>query len=434
MDVPSKVPATSGSSYSVAENTTTSCPKTIEPLPMLGYHWSAEGMGSQGTKVLARKVKTLSAHEEIVDRIVQSQIAGLTVDETSRLAMAEALEFAGIDTLEQVESLNLRIIPPGPIIHTWYARYNTGLFDGKNNPPHVKGLDYVTRISEQADRLKEWGIPVILVYLERDMPSLELEKMKKIFCEHENILVMSLESDLSSLKYTEYYKRKDAKNLLDDPRYSLCREFPELLLQAQRKAELVGKRLLSHNLVALGGLSVIYSDIDNTFLCKPMFQLAMYGVRNVCPFRKEFSLQDDKIFKKYLDDSMLSEIAQRHKEIFSHEGVIARKKERLLTGTLKDRAKRLYEYLLSGEALHNYRHLEPELDNVGIFHHEPPGYMAVNKDALAVVCQQFDDLPGYMWKEALLDKQNLNDQLLNLHGLQQVGQIHIGRDMTWKST
>ena len=309
MDTSSTKPLFTEQLYSyVGDIRTSGFPNKTDTLPMLNCMGSTNEIRIPKPEILARQVKTLSIYETIVDRIIQKQITGLIVDNTSRITMAEALEFSGIDTLEKAESLNIKVIPPGPILHTWYAKYKTGLFDGINNPPHVKSLDYVTRVSEQADRLMDWGIPVILVYLERDMHSAELIKMQKLFSEHENILVMSLESDLTSLKHIDYYKRHDAIQLLDDPRFSLCREYPEVLKVAQEKAKSVGKHLLLQNLIALGGHSIIYSDIDNTFLRKPMFQLAVHGARNVCPFRKEFSLQDDKICKKYqYNSNLLSE-------------------------------------------------------------------------------------------------------------------------------
>ena len=279
MDTP-QAGTVSGGFYSFDEGdrTTSSFSQAVDALPILNCSLET---GSPATDFSARKVSTLSKHEKIVDSLIQSQITDLAVDDASRLAMAEALKFSGIDTLEQDISSNLRILPPGPVLHTWYAKYQTGLFDGENNPDHVKGLNYVERISEQADRLKEWGIPVILVYLERNMLPLELNKMQTMFSNHENILVMSLEHDLTSLRSIVYYKSSHPIELLDDPRFSLCREFPELLSLAQKKAELVGKTLLLHNLLSLGGLSIIYSDIDNTFLCRPIFQLAANGVRKV---------------------------------------------------------------------------------------------------------------------------------------------------------
>lgn len=437
MDIPSKIPVSSGLKHPDIEDKTTSVsPKAVDVLPMLECQRPAVGMTGLESRSLAKKVKNLSSHEEVVDRIIQNQITSLTVDDESRQTMAEALAFSGIDTLEQAESLNLRIIPPGPILHTWYAIYHTGLFDGKNNPHHVKGLNYVVRISEQADRLKEWGIPVLLVYLERDMPSSELMKMQEVFSEHENILVMSLERDLTSLKSADYFKHTELCDLLDDPRYFLCAEFPELLRLAGKKAESSGKRLLLKNLKALGGHSMIYSDIDNTFLRKPMFQLAKYGVRNACPFREEFSLQKDNILKNYSSTQKLYDIARRHKDIFSHEGVICKRKERLPTDTLKYKADSLYKYLVSDEARENYRLLEPGLDtDMRLFLHESAGYIALDKEALSIVEPPSNRIfAGNRWMNALTDKQDLNNQLLNLHGLQQLRQIHIGRDLTWTST
>ena len=408
MDIPSAAPVSAGLYPFDVEHKTSSSSKTADALPMLSC---SQETGSTLTGLLDRKVSTISRHEKIVDSLIKSQPIDLTVDDASRLAMTEALKFSGIDTLEQAKSLNLKIIPPGPVLHTWYAKFQTGLFDGKNNPSHVKGLNYVERVSEQADRLKEWGIPVILVYLERDMPPLELNKMQTIFSSHENILVMSLEHDLISLESTAHYKSPNANQLLDDLRFSLCREFPEVLSLAQKKAESVGKTLLLHNLLALGGSSIIYSDIDNTFLRRPMFQLAAYGGRNVCPFVVEFSLQDDKIYGKYSDSSSFYKAAKMHRDKFSHEGVICRKKERFSTDTLKERAETLYEYIFSGEAISNYRHLEPSLGaDVEVFHHESCGYIVMSKEALTVVNQDqyqyqyqyqyLNSCPGLKWDMA----------------------------------
>ena len=296
-----------------------------DDLPVLNCYLKNE---NPVTELSARKVSTLSRHNKIVDALIQSQLTDLIVDDESRLVMAEGLEFSGINTLEQAESLNLRIIPPGPVFHTWYAKYQTGLFDGKNNPNHLKELNYVERVSEQADRLKQWGIPVILIYLERNMPPLELNKMRTLFSNHENILVMSLEHDLTSLRCTAYYTSCYHENLLDDPRYSLCREFSEVLSLSQKKAKSVGKTLLLYNLLELGGLSIIYSDIDNTFLRRPMFQLGVNGGRNICPFNRGFALQYDNRYKTYLNSPTTYETAKKHRDIFSYEGEMAKRNKR----------------------------------------------------------------------------------------------------------
>lgn len=326
MNTPPAVPVSAELySFDEGDRTTSAFQKIVDDLPMLNCSLET---GNPVTDLSARKVITLSRHEKIVDSLIQSQLTGLTVDDTSCLAMAEALEFSGIDTLEQAKSSNLRIIPPGPVLHTWYAKYKTGIFDGENNPSHVKGLNYVARISEQADRLKEWAIPVIIVYLEQDMPLLELKKMQTIFSNHENILVMSLEHDLTSLRCTAYYTSCYHENLLDDPRYSLCREFSEVLSLSQKKAKSVGKTLLLYNLLELGGLSIIYSDIDNTFLRRPMFQLGVNGGRNICPFNRGFALQYDNRYKTYLNSPTTYETAKKHRDIFSYEGEMAKRNKR----------------------------------------------------------------------------------------------------------
>ncbi len=437
MDTSPSRPASAAAYCEGAENPALPLAKPAETLPIVGKKMLERENDKPDKLFCVRTVEALSTHANIVDRIIQNQNIGLTVDDDSRQSMAEALRFSGIDTLEQAEYLHLRVIPPGPVFHTWYARYKTGLFDGGNNPAHVEGLDYVTRVAEQASRLKEWGIPVMLIYLERDMPDSELRKMRELFSKHENILVMSLEGDLSSLKCTEHYKSEFVSSLLDEPRFSLCSEFPDLLLLAQRKAESVGKMLLLENLKALGGQSIIYSDIDNTLIHRPMFQLAAYGYRFVCPFRKEFSLQDDKEFGRYSDENTTSELAETIKDLFAHESVTGVRKKRVLTTAgLKDKAERLYDYLYSGMAVNNYKILNPGsvYESECIFRHEGAGYIVVNKDALAVANQADQWWSGVDWYCSLVEKQDLDNQLLNLHGLQQLKQVHIGRDETWRNT
>lgn len=99
---------------------------------------------------------------------------------------------------------------------------------------------------------------------------------------------------------------------------------------------------------------------------------------------------------------------------------------------MKDKSEILYEYLLSGEAIANYKILEPDLmTQFDVFQLEYHGYMVINKEALTMIDESFDDMPGLRWIIDFVNKQELKDQLLNLHGLQQVKQIHIGRDLTW---
>lgn len=364
-------------------------------------------------------------HRNIIDQLLRTQ-PDLEVDEVSYQTMADSLAFSGINTWEQVESLNLRIIPPGPVFHTWWAKYGTGIFDGSNNPKHIKGLNYVRRIEEQAERLKQWGIPVFIVYLERDMQEAELIKMRSLFKKHENIIMISIESDLTSLSSYRHYLDPKSFQLLDDVRCAICKEFPIVLNAVKDKAKEESKFEYVKRLDAMKGKSIIYSDIDNTFIRRPLYQIAANGFRQGSVIRFEFSFSDDF----HLDD--IPSGITHHMSYFLHEGDYCKRMQRFNPDYLLKSADSLYEYLLSGEAFNTYKKIGGVLDlNTGSIFGNDIGYITIDQKALDTGKKDFINFPGLEWKRACEFAQPFDYRVKNMLGLQQIKQFHYGRDGTW---
>ena len=57
--------------------------------------------------------------------------------------IAQGLKFAGVDTYELADKMNLRVCPPSTVINTWAALHGTTIFDGINNPKGYEHLNYV---------------------------------------------------------------------------------------------------------------------------------------------------------------------------------------------------------------------------------------------------------------------------------------------------
>lgn len=371
------------------------------------------------------KLHSSPLHKNIVDQLLRIQ-PDLDVDQVSYQTMVDSLAFSGINTMEQVESLNLRIIPPGPVFHTWWAKYGTGIFDSTNNPDHLTGLNYVSRIEKQAERLKQWDIPVFIVYLERDMQESELIKMRKLFEKHENIVMLSVESDLTSLSSYRHYLDPNSFQLLDDVRFAICKEFPVVLSAVKNKAAEKSKFEYVKRLEAMKGKSIIYSDIDNTFIRRPLYQITSNGFRHASVVSKKF-----RFFGDYDMDNAPSTIS-RHMNYFVHEGVYCKKMERFNSDYLLKSADSLYEYLLSGEAFATYKQIGGLLDlNTDSVFGNDVGYITIDEKSLDMVKKSFRCFPGLEWMETVEEAQPSDYRVKNMLGLQQIKQLHCGRDGTW---
>ncbi len=156
---------------------------------------SPKNIFSRTCSVVANEIKPKEKYKKIVGELSQLQSLN-AIDDYSSDNMALALEYCNVDTLEEALRLDLRIIPPGPVFYTWAAIHKTSIFDTKNNPKQFQSLNYVAKIKENADRLAQKTIPVIVVFSECEMPLDQVSRMKESFTDNQNVVVLSAERDL----------------------------------------------------------------------------------------------------------------------------------------------------------------------------------------------------------------------------------------------
>ncbi|MTI13028.1 hypothetical protein, partial [Sansalvadorimonas verongulae] len=103
MNVLSEAVSLGSSYYDVEDGHTSKLPMCTGTEPIIPKSEAFQELRESTPALSGRKIDVLTNHRKIVDRVIQTQIPDLTVDETSRQTMAEALAFSGIDTFEQVE-------------------------------------------------------------------------------------------------------------------------------------------------------------------------------------------------------------------------------------------------------------------------------------------------------------------------------------------
>ena len=381
------------------------------------------------TTIFSRKASlTFDHYKQIVLELISETLPKEMEVETESLeSMAKALEFSNITSIDEARSLRLSVIPPGAVFHTWYAKFGTGIFDGEKNPEHLKHINYVARIKEQAGRLEQWGIPLLIVYFEQNMEPEEIKRMACIFKDHKNILVINFDKELKQLPFYKTYTSRRYPQLLDDPRCSLCADAQLFLTEALKLAVKKGKYELASKLNNLGGLSITYSDIDNTFTRKPIFQLAPCGFRDVACIRDNFSLNTH-------DTSSMSNQDKEHSSKFTHLGSWFKKLPRYESVLLKEKNDELYEYLLSGEAFKYIRTINPSFNSEvsSIFEMKTLGFMCVNTQPREVQPLNYSEqFLGLNWCKEMNSITNGSVKLQKLLMLQQLRFVHIGCDKSW---
>ncbi|WP_133309328.1 hypothetical protein [Parashewanella curva] len=205
-----------------------------------------------------------------------------SIDYDSLRNMSLGLRFADISTLSEARELDLQIIPPAPIFHIWVALRGASFFNGSNNP---KGLDYVSRITQQADFLLEYDTPLFLVYTEKGMTDEQKQEMESLFTTHSNIMVLSVEKHLSHLPMAYSYSGKSSYEKdhmgtydIDGLRVSVLMDFPEVFEVLEQEAVKQDKLDFVERLKRFNGQSATYHDIDDQFIKRPPFFLAKGGI------------------------------------------------------------------------------------------------------------------------------------------------------------
>lgn len=289
-------------------------------------------------------------HVVIAEELVKQQLPleWRQVDEQNIANMALALEYIGINSFQEAVEMDLRIIPPGSILHTWTALYKTAIFDGKNNPEKHKDLNYVDRIKRSAAWLAEFDMPVLVVYSECEMPAAEITKMQQYFESDDNIVTLSVESDLKGvLTSTPGLSSFDTTQLMDGLRVAILRDFPEVLEVAKKHA------LNHHKLRAWTGFcqrteSICYSDIDNSWFTKPPYILSRQGLHSLPCFNTDCLLRVPEckgIIQKLSETDRLR--LQKHQSYFTDDTFVRLRQEHQWTREAIDNS---FRYIVSGKA------------------------------------------------------------------------------------
>ena len=394
----------------------------------------------------SKEVFDCKKHKEIVSRLIAQQVPMFEVDDDSITNMAEALKFAGIDTFECAEIMNLQIIPPGPVFHTWYAYKGTTLFDGTNNR---KKYDYVKQLNDQALRLAEWDIPMILVYTNNSMNEDQVERMDSLFEEHPNIIVLNIERDLSDLPISDRFscQKKGEIRYLDGIRFEVLMDFQRILFKAKLQADNQGKKDISRRLDKWKNESITYMDMDNYFLRRPFFQIAPNGFIKTYYFSSHFNL--DLIEARASSAGIvlprdLVECARKHTNLLEFLELYG---ENTSIDYIQVKAEELYEFVKTGEAekiWHKAReHISFEYMNMSWpkllvpwdkdcnFYMVKKGFWEkIQGNLERIGPESQDDLNpvyGTDVEEEMMPPKDFEEKAIRLGGLQQIKCIYIGR-------
>lgn len=244
----------------------------------------SRGVQTSGPEQLHFNLPDLTKHKDIVMTLAGKQQLDKTIekDQESLYSMASALCAADIHTVEDANALGLRIVPPGPVFHTWYALRGTTLFNGKNN---AKGYDYVQLIEKEAEHLRQFDLPVLLVYSTLGMTDDQITEMQGLFRENDNIVSICLEADfpghLMTCSLATEAEAADEYSVepMDHIRYVVLLYRQKILYKALEKAFNEGKALAIANLSqCLKSVPLVYSDIDNVLIRPGLYMLSGPGI------------------------------------------------------------------------------------------------------------------------------------------------------------
>ena len=290
-----------------------------------------------------------------------------SIDDESWRNMADSLKFSRVDSLNKAIAMNLRVCPPCPVFHTWAALHGTTIFNGSNNPKRYAGIDYVQRILEEGSKLGEYGIPLLIVFSDMNLTSDQIDDMKDEFSQHDNILCVSLETDLQLkfIKELEKHTSTMSVQFMDSIRVVVSQNINKVISFCIVKAKSEGKINLATRLKNLDSNYLFYSDIDNQWLSKPPFILARHGIFTQPELSTTLSLV--KIIEKKIKKLSNSD-RQRlnvHRSYFSHLPYFNKDHSGCWS---TDKAKKLFYYIFSGEAESNFHYLSRKIANISPYY------------------------------------------------------------------
>ncbi|WOG29772.1 hypothetical protein [Endozoicomonas sp. 8E] len=286
-----------------------------------------------------------------------------SIDEESWKNMADSLKFSGIDSLEKAIAMDLRVCPPCPVFHTWVALHGTTIFNGLNNPEKLAGINYVQRILEEGTNLSKSDIPLLIVYSDKNLTTSQINEMKAEFKDHDNILCISFETELQ-LKFIAQLERYASSidfHFMDSIRIIVSQNITKTISFCINKAKSENKTELANRLEKLGFNHLFYSDIDNQWLSRPPYILASHGTFTQPMISETLPLIHirEGVVEK------LSEINRKllewHTSFFSEMPYFIQRKPAKWSA---EKAKKLFDYILSGDAESNYEHLSKQIAHI----------------------------------------------------------------------
>ena len=284
-----------------------------------------------------------------------------SIDEDSWKNMADSLKFSGIDSLEKATAMDLKVCPPCPVFHTWAALHGTTIFNGLNTPNKFNGMNYVQRILEEGTELSKNDIPLLIVFSDMNLSEYQIDQMKDEFKNHDNILCVSLETDLQ-LKFPLELKEHASSmgvRFMDSIRIVVSQNITKTISFCMDKAKSENKAQLADRLEKLGVNHLFYSDIDNQWLSKPLYILARHGMFTLPTMSEELPLIKhiyDWDVKKLSD--LDRERLEAHRSFFSDLPCLNKRNPKKWS---KEKAGKLFDYVLSDKAKLNYQHLSKQL-------------------------------------------------------------------------
>ena len=374
-----------------------------------------------------------------------------SIDEESWGNMADSLKFSSVDSLEKAITMDLRVCPPCPVFHTWAALHGTTIFNGSNNPKRYTGINYVQRILEEGSKLAEDGIPLLIVFSDKDLTSDQIDDMKDEFSQHDNILCVSLETDLQLkfIKQLEKYASTMSVEFMDSIRVVVSQNISKVISFCIAKAKSEGKINLAARLENLDSNYLFYSDIDNQWLSKPPFILAPHGIFTQPELSTSLSLV--KLIEKKIETLSDSD-RQRldvHRSYFSHLPYFNNDKSKCWS---TDKAKKLFSYIFSGEAESNFHYLSKQIANISPYYEylserdSPVSWHGENSCFFVAEHSKDIFLKGALKRPCIIDLHekpisNAADDIYNpdpyyreahsLIGMQLLRYYYQGHDFTW---
>ncbi|MCL6271409.1 hypothetical protein M3P05_15925 [Sansalvadorimonas sp. 2012CJ34-2] len=372
----------------------------------------------------------LTTQKELVSKLTLEQGLLEHVDEFSLENMAAALYYSGISSYDEMSQLSLKIIPPGPVFHTWYAYHGLTLFDGVNND---KKLDYIKLIDEEASRLSKKDIPLLLIYTNNSMTEPQIKTMNSLFVDNDNVLVLSVEEDLSHLPMVDGFKDQKTKDigLMDRVRVCAIVDAKRVLKAARHKAKKISKEVLLERLSLWEDKSLTYSDIDNVFIKPRVFQIAANGFCNMSHLLSSNILIAPREIEKL--PKPLNVRAELHNAHFHY----LRDYNLMNLEELEKKSERLFRYLLSGSAHEEYQKIKNQPSAMEIWDEETNYYssstdLLSEEDIEQIMSKQYPREAFFKHLETLSHSPKNIRKLSRLVGIQQLRLIKMNYHGTWK--